>query len=107
MDLKGRLVTKTDQPERSRQVRVDADLLASLRESERKYRALVEQLPDGLIVGDQQGNILDANQQLCSLLGYTRQELLGLSIPQVLIETDPGSLPARVAALRAGETLHG
>ncbi len=55
----------------------------ALRESEERFRRLVEQAADAIIVHDLEGKIIDVNQQACSSLGYTREELLTLSIPDI------------------------
>ena len=44
-------------------------------ESERKLRALVESDVVGILFGDIDGNILDANDKLLALSGYTRADL--------------------------------
>ena len=48
-----------------------------IRAGERKYRELVENMHDGLLQVDNQDRILFVNDQLCKMLGYTRNELLG------------------------------
>ncbi len=50
----------------------------ALRESEEKFRRLVENAADAifLIDPDQNGKFLDVNQRACEALGYTREELL-------------------------------
>jgi two-component system, cell cycle sensor histidine kinase and response regulator CckA len=49
----------------------------AIEESERKYRAIVENVTDGLVIHDVKGVILDVNENLCSRLGYSRGELIG------------------------------
>ena len=51
-----------------------------LRESERQLRQLFENLADALFVHDERGRIVDCNAQACRALGYTREELLELSV---------------------------
>ena len=47
-------------------------------------RSLVDQSNDGIFVIDPlNGTFLDVNEKACTSLGYTRQELLGLSVPQI------------------------
>ncbi len=53
---------------------------AALRESEQRYRALVMQSADCLIVHDLTGRILDVNECSCRTYGYTREELLGMKV---------------------------
>lgn len=57
----------------------------ALRESEQRFRSLVEQAADAFLVVDFEGNITDVNQQACRNLGYTRDELLSLSVSDIQI----------------------
>ena len=50
-----------------------------LQESEAKYRHLIEQSDDGLFLNDAKGNFVLVNSRGCELLGYTEDELLGMS----------------------------
>lgn len=59
----------------------------ALRNSEIRFRALVQQAVDALFVINPSGRILDVNQQACRNLQYSREELLSLSIPEVVAET--------------------
>ena len=52
----------------------------ALRESENRFRILVEHSVDAFILHDLDGRILDVNQHTCDSLGYTREELLGLYV---------------------------
>jgi len=52
----------------------------SLRESEEKFRTLFESASDALFIIDMQGNILDANTVAYERLGYTKDELLRMSL---------------------------
>jgi len=51
-----------------------------LRENEEKYRTYIDNSPEGIFIVDAAGNYLDANPSACSMLGYSREELLTLSI---------------------------
>jgi len=68
-----------------------------LRESEAKYRAYVSQAPDGVFVADSHGRYVDANDAACRMTGYSREQLLGMSIPQ--LAADPED-PRAFATLR-------
>lgn len=56
------------------------DAVNRLTDSENKFRNLVEQAGDGIFVHDVSGRILDVNQQGCEMLGYSKEELLRMSI---------------------------
>ena len=52
----------------------------ALEESEKRYSALMEQATDAIFLHDIEGKIIDANQQACKQLGYTKEELIGMNI---------------------------
>ncbi len=54
-----------------------------LKESEKRYRAVIEHAGDGFELLDENGMFLDVNEETCRQLGYTREELLGMSIPDI------------------------
>ena len=57
----------------------------SLRESEQKFRSLVEQAAEMLFLHDIKGHLLDVNKKAQDLTGYTRDELLSMTV----FELDP------------------
>ena len=54
-----------------------------LRKQEERLRRLIEQAADALFVHDLQGNLIDVNQQVCESLGYTREELLSMTVADI------------------------
>ncbi|MGB3635234.1 MAG: PAS domain S-box protein [Rubrobacteraceae bacterium] len=64
----------------------------AFRRSENRFRRLVEQAVDAIFVHDLEGRFVDVNQQACDFLGYTREELLGMSVTDIEVDYDPGSL---------------
>ncbi|HEX8773551.1 MAG TPA: PAS domain S-box protein [Pyrinomonadaceae bacterium] len=57
----------------------------AMRESEERYRALVEQSSDGIFLADvETKRILEANQSYCRLLGYSDEEILGMTLYDVV-----------------------
>ena len=55
----------------------------ALLESEQRFRQLFEQSVDALFVHDENGRFVDCNSQACHLLGYSREELLSLSVRDI------------------------
>ncbi len=53
------------------------------RASEERFRTLVDQAADAVIVHDMTGNLLDVNIRACDSLGFTRQELLTMPLWQI------------------------
>lgn len=60
----------------------------AIRASEKKYRMLLDQASDGVVVIDRMGNYIEANNKACEALGYTREEMLGLNAVQVVAPED-------------------
>jgi two-component system cell cycle sensor histidine kinase/response regulator CckA len=50
------------------------------RDSEERFRTLVEQASDALFVHDREGRFVDVNHQACESLGYSRDELLSMTV---------------------------
>ena len=57
----------------------------ALRQSERKLRSYIEQTLDGVLVTDRNGRYLEANPAASTMLGYDGDELLQLSLSDVLV----------------------
>ena len=55
----------------------------ALKESERRFRLLVEHATDSFFLHEIDGRIRDVNQHACESLGYTRDELLGLAMQDI------------------------
>ena len=55
----------------------------ALLSSEQKYRTLLENASDAIMIADSDGNFLEINKKAEELLGYTREEVLGLRVSQV------------------------
>jgi PAS domain S-box-containing protein len=51
----------------------------ALRESEKRYRALFEGSRDAIYITVREGEIVDANQSMIDLFGYSREEIIGLN----------------------------
>lgn len=78
-------------------------ITSALRQSEERYRLLAEQVTDGIFIADSHGRYVDANQAGCEMLGYNREELLALSIPDVLAPDEIQRLPAQYEHLATGQ----
>jgi PAS domain S-box-containing protein len=55
----------------------------SLHESEKRYREIMEQAADAIFLYDENGKILDVNEKACRNLGYSREELVQMSIGEI------------------------
>lgn len=77
----------------------------TLRESENKYRTLIEQAADGIHTYDLTGNFIETNSKLCEMLGYTAEELLRLNIEDLVPPEELIVNPIRFDELNAGKTV--
>ncbi|MCF7858654.1 MAG: PAS domain S-box protein [Candidatus Cloacimonetes bacterium] len=56
--------------------------------SEKKYRTLVENMNEGIIVADVKENITYTNAAVCKILGYSDEELLKMNIADIVTSGD-------------------
>jgi PAS domain S-box-containing protein len=76
-----------------------------VKQSEETYRGLFEAAAEGLIINDDQGYILEANNTALSFFGYTREEFIGLHGPEIIDAEDLKDKPFGLQHLLAGETI--
>lgn len=58
----------------------------ALRESEARFRTMVEMAPDAIFVTNQDGRLVEANEAACRSLGYTHDELLEKGVTDIVAE---------------------
>ncbi len=76
---------------------------AALRESERRYRALLNQSNDCVSLLDLNGNYLLVNEQMASRLGYTPEEMVGKPLSQMIAPDEVPNYHEMDRALKSGE----
>jgi PAS domain S-box-containing protein len=76
----------------------------AVRDSEARYRTLMEQAADMIIITDAYGKIINVNSQACAMLGYTRGELLNLAVTQVVASHDRECFGLQIDLLSPGKT---
>ena len=64
----------------------------ALRESEKKYRTILESIEDGYYEVDLAGNFTFFNDSMCEISGYSRDELMGMNYRQYTNEQDSEKL---------------
>lgn len=68
-----------------------------LRESEERYRTYIEHAPEGIFVADETGRYVDANPSACAMVGYSRDELLNMTVTSL---SPPGLLADHMELLK-------
>lgn len=76
---------------------------AQRRATEASYRELFEGAADALFVADTRLRYIDVNARACDALGFTRAELLGFSVSDLVAPDDLSANPLARARLDQGE----
>lgn len=81
---------------------------AALRESENRYRQLIEQSPDPIVIGDLKGNITLVNPALLKLIGCERaEEIIGQSGLEFVVPEDREKAGNNLRQVLETGSLHG
>jgi len=78
---------------------------SALARQEALYRTLFELSPDGILLEDGNGNILDINLALCRAFGYPREALLHQNVRWFVPPEGQSEVEAHLATLRSGQSL--
>jgi len=74
----------------------------AVKQSEEKYRTIIEQAPDGIFISDRDTFFVDVNKSGCSMLGYTKEELLKMKFTEVISPENLKNNPIRIDELNSG-----
>ena len=74
----------------------------ALRASEARFRILVDHAADAFVLRDERGIVVDVNRHTCESLGYSREELIGMSLSEIDPDVD---LDATWKRFDAGEPM--
>jgi PAS domain S-box-containing protein len=75
---------------------------AALRESEARYRQIIEVSNEGFYVGDAAGHITFANTMVSHFLGYADHELIGMDVRTLVAPEDRSLVHEKMARRRSG-----
>lgn len=77
----------------------------TLKHKEEKYRTLIEQASDGIVITDMEGVILEVNKSIQQMIGYANEEMIGYHLTDFLPEEDIDTNPLRINELMQGKSL--
>ena len=104
-DRLARLPAAIDAALKHRRIETEKKAAAiQLRESEEKYRTLVEHAFDGIIIYSIDGTIQDCNHSTCAYLGYSHEELKQLNIKSLFFNEDLEHRPLYFKTLKEGHS---
>ncbi len=75
------------------------------RASAELIQALFAQATDGIFIADRMGKYQEVNQRGCDMLGYSREEMLTLSLQDLIPPEEMASNPLQLDELMAGKNL--
>ncbi|MBX3279953.1 MAG: PAS domain S-box protein [Acidobacteria bacterium] len=61
---------------------------AALEACEARYRTLFEYSQVGVVLADRQSYYIDANESVCRMFGYSREEFIGLHASDIVVQTE-------------------
>jgi PAS domain S-box-containing protein len=77
----------------------------ALRESEERYRAVVENVQDGILIINNQYQVLFVNPMLCKISGYDEEDLLGKDFRQFIHQESMQPVLERYSRLVDGDDI--
>lgn len=81
------------------------ELERTLSESEARLAMLAEHTSDAVLVFDESGRFLEVNPRLYRMLGYTREEMSGMRVEDLIPDEDLVADPIPHAELQEGKTV--
>ena len=76
-----------------------------LRENEERFRMLFDQAGDAVFVHNIEGQIVEVNEKACSNLGYSRDELMTMSVFDIEVRLAPEALHELWKGIKPGGTI--
>ena len=74
-----------------------------LKKSENRYKEIIELAADGILLGNSNGIISDANQAMLKITGRKLNELVGLHVRELFPKADLRNNPLKIDLLRKGK----
>jgi PAS domain S-box-containing protein len=71
-----------------------------------RHRALFEHASDGIVIADPESYYLDVNASMCRMLGYTRDELVGLHASDIVVPDEIPQIGQALSVIKAKSDYH-
>jgi len=71
------------------------------RDFKAKYQTLFDYAPDGILIADAESYYLDANPAMCRMLGYSRDELIGLHATDIVVPEEAQHIDPALQTIKA------
>ncbi len=70
------------------------------KQTEEQYRTILKTMKDGFTMLDMQGRILDVNDAFCTMSGYSRDELVRMSIGDIDAALTPRQIKGIISKVK-------
>ncbi|MCX6162505.1 MAG: PAS domain S-box protein [Ignavibacteriae bacterium] len=80
-------------------------IFESVEKSKNDYQVIIDEAVDAIFLADMRGYLVNLNVKAENLLGYPREELVGLHIREVIDESDLSENPLTLEELTEGKTV--
>ncbi len=77
-----------------------------LKDEKERYQTLFNYAPIGILVEDENGYILDVNEEHCKISGYSRNEILGRHVSILAPDTDKDTVEKHIREILTGKELN-
>jgi len=74
--------------------------------SDDRYATLFAYAPDGILIADRESRYLDANPSMCRMLGYSRDELIGLHASDIVAPAETPHIAPALAQIAERSEYH-
>jgi protein-histidine pros-kinase len=71
------------------------------RASESRYRTLFDHAPSGIVIANRESQYIDANPSICQMLGYNREELIGLHASDIVAQTEAEHIGPALSTIKS------
>ena len=92
IELEGKILARSEVPVGFQVIATNVterrQAVEALRQSEERYRTILEEMEDSYFEVDLAGNLTFVNNSVCRDLGYSREELIGMSYRSFTLEED-------------------
>ncbi|MBN2047046.1 MAG: PAS domain S-box protein [Anaerolineaceae bacterium] len=78
---------------------------AELMKSEARYRTMIEQSPESLIIADPTGKVIEFSENCCELFGYSHTELLNQNLIDFFYKPNPNTIASYLEMLANGKRI--
>lgn len=88
-----------------RDISKDIESEKALKDSENKYKNLLDFAPDAFFQGDRNGNFITINKKAIEMTGYTKEELLCMNVVELFSKDSLTNNPLRFDLLEDGRSI--